>query len=1412
MRKLPVASTVFSLILAVLAVEAFGQSSNATVSGTVTDSTGAVLPGVSVTATNNGTGVVTSVLSNEAGVYNFASLLPGVYTVKAELPGFQTHTYTGVQLGNAAQVRFNFSLQVAGQTEAVEVTITADTLLATSSSSVGSVLPESKVRDLPLTSNNVLDLTQVMAGVYTTVSPVFGANETKFAGVSARDVNVQRDGISAKGPRWPTGLDAATEMNPDLIGEVKMILAPVDAEMGRGSGQVQIQTRSGTNQFHGAGVWSAKNSALDANVWENNRTINPFTGQSAVRPWRNFEQATAHVGGPIVRNKTHFFVLFDKKWAHTKTEVNPIVLTPCAQRGIFRYYDNWNNGNVLSATTATSTTPTIAVVDGAGNPKPPATNPNSTPHNGILRYASVFGPLLNTPTRPDCSDAVMQQGSPWDSYRTRYDPTGYVQNVLFKYMPGANSYDVGDGLNTAGSRWNRSLHGATNLFGIGQYPEFRQINAKIDHYFNTRHKISGTWSYESNYADGYTSLWPNTWIGQNWVKPQVLSVNFTSTLSSTVVNEVRFGMVRTGVNQIGPLHHEKNDELRKLLPKAGGVLWAPYLGAGTGDSAVNFQFSHIIGGTNFAPAITQRDQSPRKSYGDTISWTRGKHTFKTGAEYRITSSKSTWTGNAGTGGAFNNVDTVPGVHGGETQLSPVAGINSRNMAGLAGTATTGNQDRMENLLVLLSGSVGRVGQFRFINRPDQAQKEWNDPGKEPLKIRDIQQNEWAAFFKDDWKVTNRLTLNVGMRWDYYSPPWEKSGLTATLRGTGNALFGISGRSFGDWMQPGTRGESSELIFVGPNTPNPGLMVYPRDLNNFGPALGFALNLNDRTTIRGGYQIQYVGGDDLTTTEGIIGNPPGSIFFSSYVGDTNNPYLDLTSIKSETFPVKPPTLPVQQLLVTDRTQNITAYDANYINPYIQNLTLQVTRNLASNLVLDVRYIGTLTRKNLDTVNLNISNFPTNGMKEAFDAARSGGESTLLDRMFRGINIAGAGFGPVGTTVNGVPQTGAMHLRAAASRNLRNDLANGNYQALADSLYVLNYNTAFPGNQTLPFVPSEIQGAVLRYNGFAENFIRTNPQFNQANLRSNGAHSSYHSLQVQATVRPTHGLSLEGSYTWSKDLGVGTPVLPTERTGTFTFMDARNQSSDYTLLNTNRAHVFNSYGTFSLPMGPGKLVARNSSGWLARVIEDWQASWILNLSSGAPATLTAANMLYARGTPDQVRPFDFKKSSGVQWGAFPSESGQVYGSYFEPGAFKTVTDPQCAAAAANIRSLCTLQAVADAKTGQVVLQNPLPGTRGNVGLNTLEFAGTWRADMALAKSIRIREGLRATIRLDARNVFNHPTPGMYGVGFGQGPIVGGSNLNINSADPFGYIPTKGPSIPNSPDYQDSRQFELKMRLDF
>src|SRR5215831_14850847 len=153
------------LLLVLLSAQTLAQSSNATVSGTVSDSTGALIPGVSITATNTQTGIVTTVITNESGTYNFASLQPGVYNFSAELSGFQTQTYSAFQLGLSQQVRLNFTLHIGGVAQSVEVTVAADTLLAASSSSVGGVLPEYKVRDLPTIGRDALELVNVLPGV-----------------------------------------------------------------------------------------------------------------------------------------------------------------------------------------------------------------------------------------------------------------------------------------------------------------------------------------------------------------------------------------------------------------------------------------------------------------------------------------------------------------------------------------------------------------------------------------------------------------------------------------------------------------------------------------------------------------------------------------------------------------------------------------------------------------------------------------------------------------------------------------------------------------------------------------------------------------------------------------------------------------------------------------------------------------------------------------------------------------------------------------------------------------------------------------------------------------------------------------------------------------------------------------------
>src|SRR5262245_62834641 len=252
-----------------LGINGFSQVGiNATLSGTVSDVSGALIPGVEVTATNSGTGIASTAVTNESGRYRFASLQPGSYEVKASLSGFQTQTFR-LTLGTAQQIVQNFALQVGAVTQAVEVTTAADQLLTTSSASVGNSLPSNQIVDLPLVGRNVLDLvTSTVPGVRGTGTP-----STTFAGITANgsaNVAISMDGVTMNTGRHTQGLKTATFVNPDMIEEMQVIVAPVDVE-GRGAAQIQMRTRSGTNQFHGAATWNIRNSALNANSWANNR-------------------------------------------------------------------------------------------------------------------------------------------------------------------------------------------------------------------------------------------------------------------------------------------------------------------------------------------------------------------------------------------------------------------------------------------------------------------------------------------------------------------------------------------------------------------------------------------------------------------------------------------------------------------------------------------------------------------------------------------------------------------------------------------------------------------------------------------------------------------------------------------------------------------------------------------------------------------------------------------------------------------------------------------------------------------------------------------------------------------------------------------------------------------------------------
>jgi hypothetical protein len=279
-RKVFCHGIVSGLLCLITASYAFSQV-NSSISGTVEDSSRALLPGVSVKAVNTQTGVESNTLSNESGAYTFPALIPGVYTVTASLPGFSPRSFNDVQLSAGVGIRLNFTLQVGNVATTVDVQVSADRLLAESSASIGEVLPQTKINSLPLVGNDILDLVRILPGFRESEA---GSQFDTFAGVPAGMANTTRDGLSVTDGRWNNGIFSTTTMNPDLVGEVRLILTPVDAELGRGNGQIQITTRSGTNRYSGAAVWNVENTALNPNTWANNRTVDSTGKWSPTQP------------------------------------------------------------------------------------------------------------------------------------------------------------------------------------------------------------------------------------------------------------------------------------------------------------------------------------------------------------------------------------------------------------------------------------------------------------------------------------------------------------------------------------------------------------------------------------------------------------------------------------------------------------------------------------------------------------------------------------------------------------------------------------------------------------------------------------------------------------------------------------------------------------------------------------------------------------------------------------------------------------------------------------------------------------------------------------------------------------------------------------------------------------------------
>jgi hypothetical protein len=1485
------------------------QTGNGSIGGIVQDSSKALLPGVSMTLTNTATGVVNTQVSNESGAYQFQAVPPGTYNVSASLPSFKQAVANGIALGANAQIRRDFTLEIGALTSQVEVVVAADQLMTEAGASIGVVLPQQKVTELPMVGQNILSLLSVLPGFRTQV----GANGldagSTVGGLNLDYVNTTINGLSTVSSRdsasfWGREVLTTNVINPDLVGEIRLILSPVDVELGRGNSQIQISTRSGTNKYNGAAVWNVQNSALNAYTWSSKRVPGTPT-----RPdWYNLNQITVSYGGPIIRNKTFFFALYDKQMVNRRSLVTTPVLTDTARQGIFRYFEGWNPGAAGTAEPTSFVAPgvqptgTAAAVNFDGSPLRPNFNPTGGPYTlGGLRCFSIFGNkkvsstgLVDVNPATDCAGGTfVTNGTPWDSKRTTIDSTGYILNLL-SMMPRANFFAGGqfggangtDGLNNATFRWVQGRKGSngTNAAigvtgGTGDYNERDQINLKIDHNITSNHRVAVSWTYEKSSGASAIASWGTGLNGNTSRRPQFVTVNATSTLSSRLVNEARFGLNYSS-EFASPAwanidHTDIRDEAQKYIMFGGtnptnnrkypvlynpGTNWNGFLG---------------FGGFDFA------NYSPLYNYADTIRWTKGKHAFSFGGEYRRPSTVG-----------YNNSGYANGspANGGTETFSPSFFIGSNLNNGSA---------QLPGLLAASRGSVGTLlnTMYGAINLPNtgywiDGQKDvkagaWQDvttvenrfKSNDPYghQTRGQIQEEWSFFAKDDFKITSRLTLNFGLRYDFSGSPYLTEGLTNTLADEGMGLFGPSrARSadpFDTWLTPGdlyltgygsTAADPlkcalgvanpagiptsncdpnllSKVIFVGPGTDNPDKSLIPEQ-GKFSPAIGFSWQLpwfgEGKTTLRGGFQRTY-GKPGAPFSGGLLSGPgasdPGgndSVLNSAPVqAILAGRALNLTDLP--TVVPNPPTnkKPSDRIFrIGSRSApfgGYSLYDPNYAVPYTDNWTLTLQRTLSRSLTLEVRAVNTLARDqsgsagalgtagSFDINTVNVYHNPE--LFNALEVTRAGGNSPLFDQMLMGLNVANqTGYGPVGTTVGGVLQRGSAHLRR--STTFATNLANGNYVNVMNSLLGLNPI----GAQSLPVDPNTgatlatsqralrngcdrianglttgftdpSNGAAIGPRCFAENYLTANSQWGAGSIyATNLGYSNYNSVEATLTMRPIHGLSLQATYGFSKQMaqpGSG-------------FTDPKNPKRDFGMSLNSVGSDFRTNGTLELPIGPNKLLLGNSSGWLARAVERWNMAFIYNISAGAPRTFSSGNnMLYAQGRPNIVGPWDNPEGS-VKW------NGQN-GRFFDD-SYITYLDPQCSnvGTADNLRASCTLRGLAKVTShlepgavlinpatqtyGVPLLENPTPGNQGTLGAATLNTFSQWSLDGNLSKTFQIRESVSAQLRLDATNILNHPLPN-------QPTGLTGSGFNDN----FGQITGKG---------NQTRNFQAKLRLTF
>ena len=809
------------------------------------------------------------------------------------------------------------------------------------------------------------------------------------------------------------------------------------------------------------------------------------------------------------------------------------------------------------------------------------------------------------------------------------DPT---IKAMIAQLPHVTGSESGDGLNTGSYRFNARNN------------EFRdQFVFKGDYYLSSKHGFSATYNYIKNPTDrpdqgAFFTVVPPV---SNTIQDNLLALSWRWTASPTLTNEMRGGFMRSDTSFLDA------DPYSKQL--VGGLLFS---------SPVN-------------TFLNQGRKVNTYNAQDNATWLRGRHEFTFGIQTQFLRTAP-----------FNDAGMIPTYNLGISTANTTGITTADLVGGNSSYATTAS-----NLYANLAGIISSASQTFNVTSATSGFV----PGA--TNLRNFTWDTYSAYFQDKWKVRTNLTLNLGMRYEYWTPLDETAGLFVAPVLENNDVKATV-------LDP-----NAVLNFIGGPSGRP---FYKADKNNFAPNVGFAWDpfKEGKTSIRGGYMVSYVNDNVVAAIRNSVGTSSGLSFgntLSNLVANLSAP----PTVPAPAYKV-PRTLADNYAITTTSATGMP--DPNLVTPYVHQWTLGIQHDLKGTLI-SARYVGNHGNAMIRGIDYNQILYNANGFLADFQKAQS--NASLAQK-------------------SGLAYNGSYNPAIAGSQQL--------------TVFPLLFNGGNFTNATIQTYLQQGQVGELAnqymVNGWNNtvNFY-TNPKVQGANVMTNGGYSTYHALQAEITRRMHSGLQIQFSYSFSKSLSNTTGDA---QSGLEPMLDNNNPGLEYARSPFDQNHVFKANYYYELPFGKGKKWIGNR--FTNTVFGGWALSGIWSYESGSPYSILSGYGTLNRAARSTST--NTASLAGTGGEALKALTNSVFmtgnGPYFiSPTVINTTVDGRGAAPAGT-----------NPFSGQIFF-NPVAGQVGNSQRRMFTGPWQWNWDASMKKSFTFFERHTLDLHFDFFNYMNHPT---------------------------------------------------------